>query len=1089
MKKTFVTSMIAVALFFLLPALVWAAVVGKFTFVKGRVDLSRAGRQAVIVRLGDKVEAGDVIRSKSKSVAEVTFVNKNIMRISSGSKVTLTKYTIGDSPNAIIDLSRGKVQNIVNKASLSLSRLRKRKFEVHTPTMVVGVRGTNFLTSYRFGVSFASFKRGYGYGFNKRRPNQVFNIPTGQLIEVSSPTAIPIVRKATPAELSSPELEQAGMDKSKEGGGTAGGKSGKKGEKKADKDKNKNGGKPGKAAKSKNGNAVVGDIAGDYDVAPAVDASAHQNVGTDDSSKTTAPSITDSQDNIAAVAAVVKKDPTLKSTASVDTLTALVDNPDEIKAALASDYNPGFDPNSPQYNPVLDPNSSSYDPTLDPNNQNYNPQPAPTPYASNSSFAWVPGIGHHGELWRLDGSNKRRFEYDYFQVSASADIAAGTIPFASRIYEYNDGINKDKSMMYLPFGEEWYMMDFDPGDFSPLISSSPWDATSSSDPTTFTAPQDGASWSDLPGNFDTRSTNAAVKSGTASVSMGALAAVTGSYGQNPLTFTGTYVPADNNYSRRVLVDLSLQSPAGSPVGYEGFFAGILDSSTLNTALIYVDPNGRVGTLTGTVDAAASLTSSWSTTATLSDDQHPGTVGFSPDQLAANLDSGLMWGELHGYSGSYYNNSTGNFNDQVIYGSGAGRTLNIKDLDWGIFRLLFGYDAVNNSSSLSYWDAEISGKGEFGSHVTNTGQKPNFGIWAAWSYFDSTNSGTNNGDFGGSYFSGQFITPSNSGWISGDLSAAYDINSTANGAWMGAAAGEWSKGADFMFNGILNGTAHSHAESIKSYRQTNYGRTAIITDGTAAMYEYSAVKGENQGTSWYYDNTNNTITRRDYHPDNTYDEMTFTPAGGFTYGANGFLGNYSASGSYSRSAPQSYTGTALSNLSSLPTGLTSLDTQTINSGFNDIGSFQDGLLGGIYQDLLAAGTTQANPASFDGLLDADIWGGGAGGGSVYVAGINSYNPYDGSYTIMNPADNSHNGSYWGYLAMGTANNINSQNYYYGYGDYLSGFIGGLYIDKQGNAGVVKGNFNTNNYYGGGGAAGIHGEMFPVALIPASFTAVT
>jgi hypothetical protein len=41
------------------------------------------------------------------------------------------------------------------------------RYEVHTPTAVCGVRGTDFFMYYEKGESGATFKEGFGYGYNK----------------------------------------------------------------------------------------------------------------------------------------------------------------------------------------------------------------------------------------------------------------------------------------------------------------------------------------------------------------------------------------------------------------------------------------------------------------------------------------------------------------------------------------------------------------------------------------------------------------------------------------------------------------------------------------------------------------------------------------------------------------------------------------------------------------------------------------------------------------------------------------------------------------------------------------------------------
>jgi len=60
-----------------------AEVVGRLTQVEGRVDLLKAGKlPAAAAKLEDAVEPGDVLRTKSLSKAQITFVDNTVITIS-----------------------------------------------------------------------------------------------------------------------------------------------------------------------------------------------------------------------------------------------------------------------------------------------------------------------------------------------------------------------------------------------------------------------------------------------------------------------------------------------------------------------------------------------------------------------------------------------------------------------------------------------------------------------------------------------------------------------------------------------------------------------------------------------------------------------------------------------------------------------------------------------------------------------------------------------------------------------------------------------------------------------------------------------
>ena len=177
-----------------LPLTVLAAPVGKLTAVEGNVDIT-AGGKAREAKPGDAVAAGDILRAKSKSRAEVTFLDGNILRLAEGTRIRITDYQRGEGKTSTIDLFRGKTQNIV--AGLG----KNAKYEVRTPTSIVGVRGTNFIAFFLNGISGFIPKEGTIYGFNRTMPRDIKIVTPGQAIMVFAPDKPPVVQPATSADV------------------------------------------------------------------------------------------------------------------------------------------------------------------------------------------------------------------------------------------------------------------------------------------------------------------------------------------------------------------------------------------------------------------------------------------------------------------------------------------------------------------------------------------------------------------------------------------------------------------------------------------------------------------------------------------------------------------------------------------------------------------------------------------------------------------------------------------------------------------------------------------------------------------------
>jgi hypothetical protein len=180
-----------------------AASVGTFTFLSGRVDVTSPGRTARPVQLHDAVRIGDIVRTKSQSRAEITFADGNVLRLAQSTRVEITAYMVGqEETKGSLHLFRGKIQSVV-KTGLGriFGREKRNRYEVHTPTAVCGVRGTNFFTWHTKAGSGAAFKEGRGYAYSTGRPEDVRQIQAGQAMLVVSPFDPPLIRPATPFEL------------------------------------------------------------------------------------------------------------------------------------------------------------------------------------------------------------------------------------------------------------------------------------------------------------------------------------------------------------------------------------------------------------------------------------------------------------------------------------------------------------------------------------------------------------------------------------------------------------------------------------------------------------------------------------------------------------------------------------------------------------------------------------------------------------------------------------------------------------------------------------------------------------------------
>ncbi|MDX9822564.1 MAG: FecR domain-containing protein, partial [Syntrophales bacterium] len=190
-----------------LPLLAVAAPAGKVTRVEGNVDITRAGATAAKALLsGEAVDVGDVVRTKSKSKAEITFADQNILRIAASSRVTIQKYLVeGGNTSGVMKLHRGMVQAISSVGFIRrlTASPDQNKLEVNTMNATCGIRGSNMIVSYHGGVTSVLFVTGHGYVYNPAKRDVTVPITAGNMSVVEKKDAPP----APPKPISNVELD------------------------------------------------------------------------------------------------------------------------------------------------------------------------------------------------------------------------------------------------------------------------------------------------------------------------------------------------------------------------------------------------------------------------------------------------------------------------------------------------------------------------------------------------------------------------------------------------------------------------------------------------------------------------------------------------------------------------------------------------------------------------------------------------------------------------------------------------------------------------------------------------------------------
>ncbi|MDD4092872.1 MAG: FecR family protein, partial [Smithellaceae bacterium] len=201
MRAKLTSLLMMLCLLMVFAAVVQAAPAGKVTNLDGRADLTAPGQPAKALFIGDAVNVGDILRTKSASKLEVTWIDGSIARLSENSRLKVTEFTLGaQKRSTILSLFRGKVQNIVTGTTKLFGAKDGSRYEVHTPTSVCGVRGTTFFTYHENGISGALFTEGQGFMYSKGQPENVKPVAPGIMMIVTSANKPPQAKPAKPGD-------------------------------------------------------------------------------------------------------------------------------------------------------------------------------------------------------------------------------------------------------------------------------------------------------------------------------------------------------------------------------------------------------------------------------------------------------------------------------------------------------------------------------------------------------------------------------------------------------------------------------------------------------------------------------------------------------------------------------------------------------------------------------------------------------------------------------------------------------------------------------------------------------------------------
>jgi hypothetical protein len=142
LRQVLISGWVALALMLIFSTVAGAVVVGRLTQLEGRVDLLKGGKlPAVPLKVGDTVEPGDVVRTKSLSKAQIIFIDNSFLTLSQEARIAIEEFKfepIQGKRQAVLNIFQGLALAVIDK----VLKAEEPDFILKTQTAIVGVRGT-----------------------------------------------------------------------------------------------------------------------------------------------------------------------------------------------------------------------------------------------------------------------------------------------------------------------------------------------------------------------------------------------------------------------------------------------------------------------------------------------------------------------------------------------------------------------------------------------------------------------------------------------------------------------------------------------------------------------------------------------------------------------------------------------------------------------------------------------------------------------------------------------------------------------------------------------------------------------------------
>ncbi len=118
--------------------------IGYVKTVQGNATVTGGG-QSVSAQLGTPVQIGSVLRTDKLGSMGVTFKDNTIISLGPNTEITVDEYLFAPERDEL-KLGASMTRGTLNYVSGIIAKLKPEAISLKTPTGIIGVRGTHFLT-------------------------------------------------------------------------------------------------------------------------------------------------------------------------------------------------------------------------------------------------------------------------------------------------------------------------------------------------------------------------------------------------------------------------------------------------------------------------------------------------------------------------------------------------------------------------------------------------------------------------------------------------------------------------------------------------------------------------------------------------------------------------------------------------------------------------------------------------------------------------------------------------------------------------------------------------------------------------------